>query len=190
MENITDALYMGTAVLIFIVALTVGISSFSTVKAEVEKMVNDREAAEMATDLSGRYLNYIQAGTDIRIVDASTVISSIRRIREESYTIYIYFKNGTVSNTIRSLLYDTTSIKDTVGQKYGTSGNIIEPNKKILELSLTNDKNIDKILCKEFYNEIKDKKFKEYLGIYQNKNVTSSANKLTYRIITFVEEDI
>ena len=108
MENIIDALYMGTAVLIFIVALTVSISSFSSVKTEVEKMVNDREAAEMATDSSGRYLNYMQAGTDIRTVDASTIISSIRRIREESYTIYISFKDNTI-DSLSDILYDTTS---------------------------------------------------------------------------------
>lgn len=187
MENITDALYMGTAVLIFIVALTVGISSFSSVKTEVESMVNDREAAEMATDSSGRYLNYIQVGTDVRIVDASTVISSIRRVREESYTIYISFKDNTI-DSLSDILYDTTSRKTAVKQVYDTSSNVIIPeNKKILEISLTNDKNIDKILCEQFYKKIKDKRFNEYLGTYQNKNVTSSANKLTYRIITFVE---
>lgn len=187
MENITDALYMGTAVLIFILALTVGISSFSSVKTEVESMVNDREVEEMATDATGRYLNYIQAGTDVRTVDASTVISSIRRVREESYTIYISFKDNTI-DSLRDVFYDTSSEKKAVRQVYDTSSNVIIPeNQKIIEISLTNNKNIDKILCEQFYKKVKNKRFNEYLGTYQNKNVTSSANKLTYRIITFVE---
>ena len=77
---------------------------------------------------------------------------------------------------------------------------------KIVSISKNNDKkaikltgsdNFDYILGSEqknrkpntlsLYSSIKDKKFEEYLGVYQDNTDATEENKITYRIITYVE---
>ena len=50
MENASDALIMAGQMLIFIVALTVCISSFTTVRAEINRIVGENEEIRMAKD--------------------------------------------------------------------------------------------------------------------------------------------
>ncbi len=49
------------------------------------------------------------------------------------------------------------------------------------------NQNVNEILHNGFYDIIKDKTFNEYLGEYQNGTQASSENRLTKRIITYVE---
>ena len=51
------------------------------------------------------------------------------------------------------------------------------------------NQNVNEILKKSFYNVIKDKKFSEYLGEYQDETAAgvSTENKEVRRIITYVE---
>ena len=94
MENATDALIMAGSVLIFIIALTVCISSFTTLRVGIDDIVTQTETVEMAKDSSGNYINYIQAQDDsIRIVGAETVVTSISRAIKEDYVVYIKLKN-------------------------------------------------------------------------------------------------
>ena len=174
MENATDALIMAGSVLLLIIALTVTISSLTALKTETQDMLNDRDQLLATTDESG-YINYLKSGgeeSDTRIVGIETVMSSIRRMAKEDYTVYI--KTNTPISELNNDLKvngDSKFIKlslSGVGNKY------------------VNDKNVTSTI----YNKLNSAKFKEYIGIYQNKTAegVSDANKATYKIITYEQQ--
>lgn len=175
MDDAVEALYMSAAVLLLLIALTVSISAFTKVKIQVEQINEQETGIELAKDDSGNYINYFSEGDGNRIVGADTVISSIRRISRESYTIYI---SGNVTN-----LYGGASDYDY--EKENINGI------KYLKLSTagTNYKNLDEKI-EEIYDKIKGKTFEEKIGIFQEKTAdgVSSANKQTHRIITYDEQ--
>lgn len=170
MEDAVEALYMAAAVLLLLIALTVSISSFTKAKVQVEEINESETGIDLAQDESGQYINYMSKKNDEnRIVGADTVISSIRRISRESYTIYIERK-----------AVNKLSGFETEGDflKLGTAG--------------TNYKNLTNEKIGQIYEAIKGKYFEEKIGIYQEKtsNGVSSANKQTHRIITYVQKPI
>lgn len=180
MENVTDALIMAGSVLMLIIALTVSISSFSNLKSQVDYIVTSADETDLAKDETGGYINYIKNSSDIRVVGAETLISSIRRVEKENYKIYIVPK--TTLDTSLGIKYS-----EAIEQKYSTT-TLVAENATIYEISLSGKNNdISKILTDDFYQEVKNMKFKEYLGVYQNNTEASSENKETYRIITYVE---
>ena len=186
MENAVEALHMAGSVLIFVLALTLAISSYSNVLAQADRIFTSEERVDYAymTDEDGNisYLNYIMNSSDIRTVGAETLISSIRRVANENYRIYI------LANEIdwEDLGLEISSA---IEQRYNDTV-LISAGSDIVEISLSgNNRNVSQILTQEFYNAIKDKKFKEYLGIYQNNSENvAEVNRTTYRIITYVEE--
>ena len=153
MENATDALIMAGSVFLLIIALTVTISSLTALKTEVQDILNDRDQLLATTDESG-YINYLKSGgeeADTRIVGIETVMSSIRRMTKEDYTVYIK-----TNNPISELNNDLKVNGDSSFIKLSLSG---VGNKYV------HDKNITGII----YNKLASSKFKEYIGIYQNK---------------------
>ena len=60
MENASDALIMAGQILIFIIALTVCISSFSILRKSVDSIIGETETVKFAKGEKG-YLNYIEA---------------------------------------------------------------------------------------------------------------------------------
>ena len=106
MENATDALIMAGSVLLLIIALTVTISSLTNLRTQAQDILDDRDQLLATTDESG-YINYLKV-VEIkmkRIVGIETVMSSIRRMTKEDYTIYIQTNNitdlGTEYNDIK-----------------------------------------------------------------------------------------
>ena len=93
MENATDALIMMASVLLLVVALTVNISSFSTIKNQMDEILSQEDTVDRVTQVSvdgkQEYINYYKSENDIRIVDASTVMTSIRRTNKENYNVYL-----------------------------------------------------------------------------------------------------
>ena len=99
MENATDAIIMATSVLLLIIALSVSISSLSNLKTQVQDILSQRDEVDLSTysvkndddTITTSYNNYIKNNTDIdvRKVKAETIITLIRRMRKENYTIYI-----------------------------------------------------------------------------------------------------
>ena len=89
MENVSDALIMAGQVLIFIIALTVCISSFSTLRAGIDSTISQTETIKFAKDSEG-YINFIQSRDSgaTRIVGAETVVSSMYRAIKEDFTMY------------------------------------------------------------------------------------------------------
>lgn len=203
MENVVDALYMAAAVLILIIALTVSISSFTSLKTQVEEIVTADDTMDYVTETdekgNTKYLNYISSNEDVRTVGAESVISSIRRISRESYTIYLVLYDNTEGTNLANNLKDKLTVKDKkdffveISQDYKkTNGETIQIiNQKAIRISLSDrlGQRLNDDMMEEIYKTIKDKKFKEYQGIYQDNTEVSSANKETYRIITYVETE-
>ena len=69
MENATDALIMAGSVLIFLIALSVCVSSFTTLRAGIDRIVDQTETVDMAQN-SVEYINYISRSNAIRVVGA------------------------------------------------------------------------------------------------------------------------
>ena len=172
MENATDALIMAGSVLLLIIALTVTISSLSNLRTQTQDLLDDRDQLLATTDENG-YINYLKSGgkdSDTRIVGIETIMSSIRRMPKEGYIVYIQQTNENLSIpnnlkvTVNGKNYVKLSVSGTEKQNY-------------------NDKNVTGAI----YSAFKSKRFKEYIGIYQNKTAegVSDANKATYKIITY-----
>lgn len=198
MENATDALLMAASVLLLIIALTVSISSFTSMKNQVDVILQQEEETDLAigeiTNPDGTtsyyYLNYVEGAESVRTVAADTVISTIRRMMKEEYTVIISgdcIENGTGLNDFKEAGIIKTLTTDDQTHDGVT---IIGQGTDIFELSI--DSNyatyITNSYIEKLYKAIKGSTFKEYLGIWQDgSEVVSDANKETYRIITFVE---
>lgn len=194
MENAVDALTMAASVLFLIIALTVSISSFTSLKSQVDEILSTEEETDLAivevTNTDGstsyEYLNYVEMAEETRTVTAETVISAIRRISRENYDIYI------IGNSVSNI----SNVSSNFGDYYINDGSSIDlssvygsTSSPVLYLTLTDDgyKYITNDNVKLIYDAIKGKSFQEYIGIWRSGADVSDANKVTYRIITYVQ---
>ena len=195
MENASDALIMAGQMLIFIIALTVCISSFTTVRAEVNRIVGENEEIRMAKD-GDTYINYIESkkSSSTRVIGSDALIASMYRAIKEDYVIYIKF-NSDIRDQI-----DTSHIKTIVASVDSVVKNkdgqpIIKAGDKLIKITIGSDtnQNINEVLKSteggKLFELIKDKNFNEYLGEYQKASAqgVTSENKEVYRIITYIE---
>lgn len=183
MENATDALIMAGSVLIFLIALSVCVSSFTTLRTEIDQIIEQTETVDMAQK-NGEYVNYIKKSDDaIRVVGSETVVSSMYRAKKENYVIYIVLKNSLRNSKEFEKIGMIVKIPD-----IKKSADNIIINKSVNVIKLIGSYDFDYILNKlNLYDSIKDKKFEEYLGVYQDNTDVTEENKITYRIITYVE---
>lgn len=203
MENASDALIMAGEMLIFIVALTVCISSFTKVRVEIDKIVGQKETVQMAKN-GDEYINYIKSKEtkSIRVVGAETLLPSMYRAIKENYVIYIKLKNYENSYIADSGVVLTKATKNVyvvIRNNDGSTNStqIIKENDKIIKITIGSktaeiNQNVNAILKdnnKNFFNYIKGKIFYEYLGEYQDWAETgvSSEDRAIHRIITYVE---
>lgn len=185
MENAVDALIMAAQVLMFIIALTVSMSSFSTLREGIDNVLGYTETLDMARNEEG-YVNYIQAkdGNEatIRIVGVETVVASLYRAIKEDYVIYMIFKNTDWIDIYpyNIITENCDGVVTYVGGKLALKFTIGYKNDGI-------NQDVNTMLRKDFYNIIRNMKFKEYLGEYQEASEpgVTSENKMTNRIITF-----
>ena len=181
MDNASEALIMAGQILIFIVALSVCISSYSTLRAGIDNVITQTETIQFAKDTEG-YINFIESKNDdaTRIVGAETVISSMYRAIKEDFTMYLKLKDDTFTG-VKAVLESNID-------NYEVKFNYDE---KSIKITISNDANYrsHSLLKNGLYEKIKDKKFKEFLGEYQEKtnDGVSSENKQTKRIITYEE---
>lgn len=86
MENATDALLMAFAVLVFVIALSVTLSTISTAKttADIVLFYSDRE--NFQEPLPSDSDNFSDGG---RLVNADTVIATIERCAKEKFSVKI-----------------------------------------------------------------------------------------------------
>ena len=95
MEDIVEALYMAAAMLTFVIALTVSMSSFTNIRSQIDEILFAETKVDLATDDAGNYINYRTSTNNAnRIVGADTIISSMYRVKKENYVVYIVFNNN------------------------------------------------------------------------------------------------
>lgn len=202
MENAADALKMAAAVLIFVLALSISINSFSEVRQTSQTILNYRDREYETTYVEDN-------GSTERLVGAETIIPSIYKIYQENYKIIF---------NINSIGY-LYKKKITEGEKKGQDKkiNYIDLQKEVLGNESQKQRFIQAILygvnsfegksdvVKEFKNLgiefnnpngifeiIKNKKYKESLGVYYQEEVDSDSasnisenNKTKKRVITY-----
>lgn len=101
MENAVDALHMAASVLIFVLALSIGINAFGQARQTADMLVsyNDREYSytyvEENTDEAGNVLTE-------RLVGLDSIIPSIYKAYRENYKIV--FRDSETSETAENLL--------------------------------------------------------------------------------------
>lgn len=203
MENASDALIMAGEMLIFIVALTVCISSFTKVRVEIDKIVGQKETVQMAKN-GDEYINYIKSKEtkSIRVVGAETLLPSMYRAIKENYVIYIKlnaYDDDYIKNSGIVLTKATKDVSIITRNSDGTtsSSTVINNGDYIIKITIGSktaeiNQNVNAILKdnnKNFFNYIKGKIFYEYLGEYQDWAETgvSSEDRAIHRIITYVE---
>ena len=203
MENAAEALKMAAAVLIFVLALSISINSFSEVRQTSQTILNYRDREYETTYVEDN-------GSTERLVGAETIIPSIYKIYQENYKIIF---------NINSIGY-LYKKKITEGEKKGQDEeiNYIDLQKEVLGNESQKQRFIQAILYgvnsfeekrsdveKEFKNlgiefdnpngifeKIENKKYKESLGVYYQEEVDSDSasnisenNKTKKRVITY-----
>lgn len=213
MENASEAIIMAGSVMLLLIALTISISSLANLKNQTQSILDSRDQVDTSQDTSGNYINYIttDSGEDVRSVGVDGIISELRRMKKENFTIYI------IPNAETSLdgkfSYPTKFGKLVVTlkkeQKYKDENNtdqeLTAPGTKAIKLAMTDQdilfyyfdsasmtqpiSEVNRELVYELYNKFSEATFKEYIGIYQEKTAegVSDANKETKKIITFVQ---
>ena len=196
MENAADALVMAGHVLIFILALTLWISSFSDLRVAVDESISHTDVIKLAKDSSfDVYINYVQSkeNESTRIVGAETVVSSMYRSIKEDFEMYLLLNPTTFS----SIRYTIDDYNDKIQKASLSSFFKIDyydyNGKKAIKMTISGEKSNaipDTILKTGFYEVINDKEFYEYLGEYQENvnEAVSTENRQTRRIITYIEK--
>ena len=195
MENASDALIMATNVLLFVIALTVCISSFSMLRQGVDNIIGETEVVKLAND-SDTYINYIDSrnNSSIRKVGAETVVASMVRSIKENYVVYIklrdYDRLFQGDNAVDKIIATKDiKIKPLKGTNEKT---IITKGDSLIKVTIGNNSNqeINDKLKNKLYDFLKDKQYYEYLGEYVNDTEVNIEEKIVYRVITYVEASI
>lgn len=186
-DNLSDAIILAGAILIFIVALTVSMSSFTTMTEQIDTIIQHDYKLDLVTDENGNFINYHTSDSDVREVGVETVVSSMYRVPKENYVVYIAGFNVSEITDLKNKGIVFVNLND---EQFYNDDSIAY--KDVIKISISGaNSNIGKILNStegDLYNVLKNKKFKEYLGVYQLKTDDSveEINKTTYRVITYV----
>lgn len=201
MENAAEALKMAGAVMLFVLALSIILFSFSQARQSADTILDyrDRETAYIG--------NYYQMQGTERKVGLETVIPTIFRAYLENYKIVfdglttpLYkIKKGTKEIDKYTLDLETRNDVDYTNVTLGTNEAKIEFLKVILtgqypdeisksefeskySVSIPNDSSL--------YTQLRGKEIIEYLGVYyQNPEIVSEANRIEKRVITYKIKD-
>ena len=201
MENAADALKMAAAVLIFVMAISITINSFTETRVTATTILNNK-------DKEYDYSYVEDNGTTERLVSLESIIPTIYKAYKENYKIV--FKENLFSDGVYKKINSETGTEDNVysidlqkevlgndtqkeqfimailyGSKYDQYETVKNTFKKNLKISLNSA---------GIYDKINGKKLKESIGIYyqeeageqDNTNPTvPDANKTEKRVITY-----
>ena len=192
MENASDALIIAASIFLLIIALSVTISSFSNVKTQFDDIVVSYDKVQYAVNSdNGSLLNFIPADNYTRTVQIESIVTTLRRLRKENYDVYIMLKNPVDLSRLAKVL--KSKINGT--EKFGNI--TVGSNYSVVKFTLTGEANkyaedkdsrkFDEAISL-LYNRIGDSTFKEYYGLYQEKNEVSSVNKGYNKIVTYVQD--
>ena len=201
MENAADALKMAAAVLIFVMAISITINSFTETRVVATTILNNK-------DKEYDYSYVEDNGTTERLVSLESIIPTIYKAYKENYKIV--FKENLFSDGVYKKINSETGTEDNVysidlqkevlgndtqkeqfimailyGSKYDQYETVKNTFKKNLKISLNSA---------GIYDKINGKKLKDSIGIYyqeeageqDNTNSTvPDANKTEKRVITY-----
>lgn len=211
MENAAEALKIAFAVMLFVMALTLSMSSFSQARIAVNAITSARDRdIEWAGDLNNdgddyndgyyKYNMYVTPSENLtRTVGIETVVTSMYRAYEENMTIYFLENNGTtplvlyneLDNKGNIVLDGGVSSIDLSNETFGAQEepkeflDIIIGGKKVLNEKdeSIQEKYKNKIFYEDgLYNELKNSEFEEKLGEY------TDSTGLTKRVITYIKK--
>lgn len=213
MENVTDALYMAFAVLIFVLALSITMSSFSIARVAASSIVENQDRENDYT-----YVKYEDENGNLetnRIVGKETIIPTLYRAYAENYMVRFFDKNGDpiplyqyrtidedgninyltpniidfknygngIANKKQANVFITALINDQIGE-------LVERNRPTGHFTFF--EGLGGLSNRKFSDIISSKTFIETLGIYYMEdlqyNKTDDVNKTEKRVITFTEQ--
>ncbi len=206
MENASEALFMAFAVLVFVVALSIGISSFSLARQTTQAIV-DRTDRDFDYKYISSTLNSEGKAMEIRTVGVETIVPALYRAYKENYIVRFYKEeNGTTNplniykRKVNGKMVETNEInleKESIANQERATLFI----DKVLYGGLKNvtsfNNNFENLQVNGFYDIIKKTKFKEELGVYyiedvnngennSNDDEISEVNKTEKRVITYI----
>ncbi len=210
MENAADALKMAFGVLIFVVAISLSVSTFSNAKKTIDSIISYRDKTQ-------DYVYVEESNEKNRIVGIETVVPAMYKAYSENYRIEFYKKNAQ-GQEVKLILYknktqyerDFTEINylDLEDEKFANEATAIVH----LQALLTQE-NLDNFIkmnstgtnriyeedfgeSKKLYNYFKNKNFEERLGEYYQEDKSAGQetegleiNKTKKRVITYVMLD-
>lgn len=194
MENAAEALKMAAWVLIFVVALSMCITSFSQARQTMDTILEYNDKEYSYTYIEGN-------GSTQRIVGFESIIPTIYRAYKENYKVvfpnnYKLYTKKDASGTDIDINYIDLE-QETLGNDQMKEEFI----KGILfgKDSVTNPESFTNIIFNNkdgaLYEQLKGKEFREYLGVYYQEEAgsteessTPDTNKTKKRVITYEEE--
>lgn len=203
MENAVEALKMAFGYMMFVLALTISISSFSQARETIDAIITIKD----------RETNYTYVKSqEKKIVGVETVIPTMYKAYKENFRVVFYRSYTDETNNTPFYLYNSfgrydnpatatpTPINyiDLEQENFGSAEDAIENlnlilNKRPISM-LATDKNYYKFIYTDgLYKELKDKQFEEILGEYYledsqagHETDTIDANKTKKRVITYI----
>lgn len=179
MENASKALIMAGAMLIFVLALTISISSFSVARQTTQTIV---EETDREYDYTYVPINYENNGRTVinRTVGVETIVPTLYRAYKENYIIRFYDANGQPLNVYQKKVNGKFQETNEINLENEAIGNQEKATlfiDSILNNNLQNNFNNSKNLSnKGFYSIIENKKFKEELGVYYIEDIINNEN--------------
>ncbi len=201
MENAAQALKMAAAVMIFVLSLTITITSFGEARKTLQTIISSQDR-----EFNSRAEDYVSTVTDAsgniitqRTVRAETIVPTIYKAYKENYKIVfkglsqpLYRKASTSVSGDRIDIYAIDLEKDVVGTNkekeefvmallYGSRYPQLIDKFKKTGIFLYNE---------DFYDTIKGKSFIESLGVYYQDELEGAsdvpdANRIKKRVITY-----
>lgn len=179
MENGVEALKIASSVLIFVLAITITISVFTSASQALNRIFAMQDEDEYVKDADGNYMNFIKiAEKGTREVGVETIVPSMYRAYKENYAIYFYNSDGT------KFILDENN----------PEVNYIDLEKEVHTSSEAAIEHINTLLFENgLYETLKQGTFIEKLGEYYMNDIwgetqTAEVNKVKKRLIVYTKK--
>ncbi len=212
MENAAEALKIAFAILMFVAALSLSISSFTSAKTAIDNIITMRDKTQ-------KYMYVTPAKSSNRTVGIETVIPTMYKAYQENFRVVFMQKDGEELKELpiyyytdihNSKVYDsekgeyrTVNYVDLENERLAGKTEAIKHLDILLEARKGNNKNDNKYYeqfmedkISGLYEYLKDKKFEEVLGEYYQEDLEAAQkgtvsdaldiNKTKKRVVTYI----
>ena len=212
MENAAEALKIAFAILMFVAALSLSISSFTSAKTAIDNIITMRDKTQ-------KYMYVTPAKSSNRTVGIETVIPTMYKAYQENFRVVFMQKDGEELKELpiyyytdihNSKVYDsekgeyrTVNYVDLENERLAGKTEAIKHLDILLEARKANNKNDNKYYeqfmedkISGLYEYLKDKKFEEVLGEYYQEDLEAAQkgtvsdaldiNKTKKRVVTYI----